>query len=383
MPRYRGAGGNAQRAPQVAETEHARRCKRTRDALFRLLHAVALCSLTGAPGLDGVSLVLTVELPRFSMWQVPVDGADGTGPLVADVSLAIALAGGTPVHEGEDIGFLARPDDVRGHSRIVEPVHLAKADGREVVGVWALGGRERARLAAAVYVARTQSRRNLKLRRGKNRQRNETEPSASEVGFVLAHYSKERGGPPALFQCQARVESREETYVASIADASGDEYVDTFVADFRAASSIAEEESRVLHGGDLPVGHLQRVAAQVDALRAALDASAPCETRVEAAAESSVAEEEADRAEPEHVNETPIEILSRNSEFQGARTGADFEDLPRALDVDFDAEDLGGGSEVGASSNVGNHDVVDDENWARIQTLAEKYLGPDYNSGAL
>lgn len=339
--------------------------------LFRLINAVALCSLSGAASFGDVSLVLTTELPRFHMWQVPIENADGTGPLIADVSLAIALAGGTPVHEGEDIGYLARPVDARGSSRIVEPLHLAQGDGRDVVGMWSLGGEERARLASAIFVARSQSKRNRRLQRGGNeRRQSELTAGNSEVGFVLAQYSRDRGGPPALSQCQARVDAQEETYVASISGASGDVFEDTLVADFRAATSIAEETSNTVDaaGVAMPGGTLQRLAGQVNELRAVLDASTPKEMRAGGGGESAVARKK-------DGGSLIRDIRTRNGGAVALPEG-EFDGLPKALEVDFDSLSLHTDGNDG--DTLGGVTREEDENWERIHTLAEKYLGPNY-----
>lgn len=340
--------------------------------LFRILNAVALCSLSGAGAFSDVSLVLTTELPRFNIWQVPIENSDGTGPLIADVSLAIALAGGTPVHEGEDIGFLARPDDARGSSRIVEPLHLSQADGRDVVGMWSLGGEERGRLASVIFVARSQSKRNRRLQRGTERRQSDLSAGEAEVAFVLAQYSRDRGGPPALSQCQARVDAQEETYVASISGASGDVFEDTLVADFRAATSIAEEKGDVLESARVATGgNLQRLAGQVDELRAVLDANAAGDMGG-GGSETPVARRGGEDAD----GDSSLQDIPRRNIGAEALVSGDLDDLPKALEVDFESISLRADGDDG--NTLGGVSVEEDENWERIQSLAEKYLGPNY-----
>lgn len=367
---------------------------------------VALASRAGT----ALSLVLTLEAPPFVMWASPAapDGSESHSPLVADNSLALALAAGTPMRDGETLGLLAQAD-----GRVVTPIRVIDSEAAaNPAGAWALGDVRVARVAAALFIVRAASRRNARLlrrartRRDRDRDRDRAAADATAargIDFLLAHYSAKRGGPPTLHRCVVRIEQEPETYVASVrlepqTGADADD-VDTLFADFETTANIARNEPALLSDATAaPRDSLDRIVGQVDALRTALDAQDSVHNvsfragsvQTDAHAQSRTDSGANARAEMQRAvgarrisfgqSEGGLDIVGDTAE-----SIIDFDRLPKALEIDFEAEDLGApagsGDAIGGTRGT-EADVLgsaaDAQNWQRIQMLARKYLSDDY-----
>lgn len=330
--------------------------------------AVALASRAG----EALSLVLALEAPSFALWctnaasRLPPTSL----PLVADNPLALALAAGTPVHDTETTGLLSRAG-----GRVVAPVR-AEDMPTDPAGCWALGDARTARAAAAAFVLRAASRRNARLQRRPRAAREH----ALSLDFLLAHYSASRGGPPTLYRCAARIETGSETYVASICvDTRAIAHdVDTLFADFDAASNIAGTDALLQNS---TAGSLSRVFDQVDALRAQLDAHTATPDTHGESRPSSTALSYAEGSDNIIERDAPP---GHHSPTDGNTDNwVDLDNLPRAQEINFDAEDL---EPIGAFQDtdapIGADDLKtsteDSRHWRRIQVLARKYLGSDF-----
>ncbi len=325
---------------------------------------------------DSVSLVLSFEAPPFTMWTASAVDA----PLIADSPLAMALSAATPLRPGETTGVLVRSDR---DGRVVTPLSLVDSHS-DVCGVWVLGDSRAVQTAAASYILRAASPRNTRLQR---RSFSVKQPEAvveRDLSFLLAHYSNTRGGAPEIYRCTARVAKDMETYAAMISDADATEDTDTLFADFQSAAQIAtgaqqnvDESGR---DGDTE-GTYRRLVGQVHELRAALDSRGAQNHPSENVEES----KEHDNEVKDLVNSHRANARNLSSSNENSLSGSlsinesngninqviDFTNLPKAISVDFDADDLGA-STVEIGSPAPDRRMCQYQQ--KLDSLARKYL---------
>lgn len=255
-----------------------------------------------------------------------------------------------------------------------------------------------ARTAAASYVLRTSSQRNNRIRRRPtpNADDDDTDTDARrDLVFFLANYSSFRGGAPILFRCTARIARESETYVATVRDEDAEEDMDTLAADFETASRIAADEQHQaqswVEGEGAAPGSLELLVGKVHALRTALDTPVVV---------NEVPREEIimDSAASNSSGATSLVNNRARSRVEAERASVekeavDYDKLPRAIQVDFESEDLRDWTSGSASSSRDKTAISQDagdtyvstlgieENTSRrlVDRLARKYLGDNYS----
>lgn len=318
-----------------------------------------------------VSLVLSFEAPPFTMWTASALDA----PLIADSPLSMALSAATSLRPAETTGYIGHSDS---DGRVVKLIS-SEDSYSDAVGIWALGDSRVAQTAAAWFILRTVSQRNTRIRRYPSANQNYSDVKR-DVSFLLAHYSCSRGGPPFIYRCTARVARNTETYAATISNASAAEDVDTLFADFQAVSRIMTDSEHNERNG----GHdkstqdtVERRVSQMDAFRATVDWRSIQRRDSEATMEAGDSVSERALHKPKTLTSGSLnkdETVDSQSITDNRDLGYvhDLSNLPKAISVDFDADDYGVSALLVDSPT---HDRRAASHYQqRLDSLARKYL---------
>ena len=387
-------------------------------SVFNKFGAVALFSVIA----DDVTVVLTVDIPAFCLWKHNLSEHDSSAPLLSEVSLTIALNAGTPIREGEHVGFLCRTEGDRD-SRIVEPTHMDRdVARREIVGMWALGAEDMVWLASAIYLSEVTSKRNRKIcpiRRSRvGEDRRSTDEREQSMDYVLALFSP-HGGAPRLFDCriQHNLDDKNETFLASVfyspsSTTSHPSPNETCCADFVPISALARTVSNCLQNSRSPLDsttspgigatrkssigvmspvqsspHLQDISDHVDALRQSLNLEQtpaaksasfdPNLTTLGTSAAGSSSYRRKQRVSWGPNDHTDVARFERQA--QKKDSSGDWDGIARSeTDSVSNMADYSKCPSTTALQSQDRENSNDEESWERMDELARKYLGEDY-----